>query len=99
MEGTNTSACNGAMACLVTQPSPGFNIHQDVPLALGFRRDESNLHMDGDLLTAVYSSEVASCENHKRLVKVHFLCPSGIQVSLAGWPALRALRRQGLVAP
>lgn len=87
MEGTNNTACNGAMACLVAQPNPGFSIHQDAPIALGFAGNKSNLHMDGGLLTAVYSSEAASCENHQRQVKVHFLCPSGVQVSLIVWPA------------
>ena len=80
MEGMSASACNGAMACLVNQ-SGHTNIHQSVPLALGYQvGNMSNVHMAGGLLTAVYSSEMSSCENHKRLVKVHFLCPSGIQV-------------------
>ena len=80
MEGMTASACNGAMACLVNQ-SGHANIHQSVPLALGYQvGNMSNVHMEGGLLTVVYSSKISSCENQKRLVKVHFLCPSGIQV-------------------
>ena len=80
MEGMSASACNGAMACLVNQ-SGHTNIHQSVPLALGYQvGNMSNVHIEGGLLTVVYSSKISSCENQKPLVKVHFLCPSGIQV-------------------
>ena len=95
MEGVSSSRCNGAMACLVNQTGHTIT-HQPVPLPLGYQvGGDSNLHMEGGLLTAVYTSRGNSCDNNKRLVKVHFLCPSGVQVNIVRRLSPQEGRRDG----
>ena len=75
--------CTGSMACLMTGDSH-FTVTSELPLPLVERgaEEDSSLHMEGDLLTVIYSKDgVDSCEHKQRSVKIHFLCPSGGEVS------------------
>ena len=72
--------CNGHLACLTGKDSH-FSIDGDVPIPLVAKGSaEGDLHMEGDLLTVVYTETVEECENKKRAVKIHFLCPTGDEV-------------------
>ncbi len=74
--------CNGSMACLTSTDSHfGASFGSPpYPLANKGEAEESGLHIEGDFLTAVYSQAVEGCEKGKRIVKLHFLCPTGNEV-------------------
>ena len=73
--------CVGAMMCL-TQTDPNLHVSSVTPL--GYRNGEqSNLHIEDDLPTIVYTMNQTECEDtHKRVVKIHFMCPSGNEVGI-----------------
>lgn len=82
----NAGGCSGALACL-NQTDPGFNSDVTAPLQLGTIGIDSQLHMEGTLLTVMYSVSVSSgaCFDHQsgkgnHSVKIHFLCPTGNEV-------------------
>ncbi len=75
--------CNGSMVCLLNTDSHFGDSFDSPPYALAGRGDaeEAGLHMEGDLLTVIYSQVAEGCEGGRRKVKVHFLCPTGDEVS------------------
>ena len=71
--------CIGAMMCL-TQTDPKLHITTVTPLAYQ-SGEQSNLHIEDDLPTIIYTKDQNDCEDtHKRVVKIHFMCPSGNEV-------------------
>ena len=73
--------CVGAMMCL-TQTDPNLHVTTVAPLAYQ-NGEQSNLHIEDDLPTIVYTMEQSECEDtNKRVVKIHFMCPSGNEVSM-----------------
>lgn len=85
--------CNGSMACIYSSDKELVVSGKQLPLSQLTQdsRQAATPHMQGDFLTVVYPINNTKVKDHcdkTPIVRIHFLCPTGVQVSTAKYNSI-----------